>query len=87
MDPIALTIIGISIVLTILLVVIGIQVSRILNEFRLSVQKTNKMLDDAGKVTGRFSEGVEHVSGFMNGIRTGISFITSLKSKGEHHHE
>jgi hypothetical protein len=85
MDPIVLTIIGISITLTILLVIIGIQISLILKEVRLSLQKTNKMLDDAGKVTGTVSEGVENMSGFMNGIRTGMSMISSLKHKGEHH--
>jgi hypothetical protein len=85
MDPIVLTIIGVSITLTLLLVVIGIQISLILKEFRFSVQKTNKMLDDAGKVTETVSTGVENMSGFMNGIKTGISMITSLKHKGEHH--
>jgi hypothetical protein len=85
MDPIILTIIGVSITLTLLLVIIGIQISLILKEFRISVQKTNKMLDDAGKISGTVSNGVENMSGFMNGIRTGISMISSLKKKGEHH--
>lgn len=83
MDPIALTIIGVSITLTILLVAIGIQVYLILKEFRLSVQKGNKMLDDAGKVSGAVSDGVLKMSGFMNGIRTGMSFITKIVKKGE----
>jgi ABC-type multidrug transport system fused ATPase/permease subunit len=74
MDPIVLTIIGVSTTLTLLLVVIGIQIFNILKEVRVSVQKTNKMLDDAGKVTGTVSEGVEN-----------MSMITSLKKKAEHH--
>ena len=82
MDPIQLTIIGVSITLTILLVVLGIQVLLILKEIRSSLQKTNKMLDDAGKVTEKVTEGVTSMSGFMNGIRTGMSMITSLK-KGD----
>jgi len=85
MDPIVLTIIGVSVTLTVLLVIIGIQISLILKEVRTSIQKTNKMLDDAGKVTQTVSTGVENMSGFMNGIRTGISMITSLKHKGEPH--
>jgi hypothetical protein len=79
MDPIQLTIIGVSITLTLLLVILGIQVYLILKEFRISLQKTNKMLDDAGKVTETVSDGVSSMSGFMNGIRTGLSMITSLK--------
>jgi hypothetical protein len=83
MDPIQLTIIGVSITLTILLVVLGIQVFYILKEIRFSVQKTNKMLDDAGKVSGTVSEGVTSMSGFMNGIRQGLQMITALQKKGE----
>jgi hypothetical protein len=85
MDPVQLTIIGISITLTILLVVLGIQVFLILKEVRMSLQKTNGMLDDAAKVTETVTEGVTSMSGFMNGIRTGLSMITSLQKKGEHH--
>ena len=85
MDPIQLTIIVVTITLTILLVVLGIQVYLILKEIRLSLQKTNKMLDDAGAVTGTVSEGLTSMSGFIHGIKSGISLITSLKKKGETH--
>lgn len=85
MDPIQLTIIVVTITLTVLLVVLGIQVFYILKEIRGSIQKTNKMLDDAGEVTGTVSEGITSMSGFLNGIRSGISLITSLKHKEEKH--
>lgn len=81
MDPIQLTIIGVSITLTVLLVVLGIQVYYILKEVRDSVHKTNKMLDDAGKVTATVSDGVSSMSGFMNGIKTGLAMITSFQKK------
>jgi len=84
MDPIVLTIVGVSVTLTILLVAIGIQVYLILKEVRSSVEKTNKMLDDAGKVSGAVSDGVVHMSGFMTGIRTGVSFISKIINKGDH---
>lgn len=82
MDPIVLTIVGVSVTLTILLVAIGIQVFLILKEVRQSVVKANKMLDDAGDVSGAVSQGVTHMSGFMNGIRTGMDFITKIIGKG-----
>ena len=85
MDPIQLTIVGVSITLTILIVVLGVQVYYILKEIRFSVQKTNKMLDDAGKVSGTVSDGVTSMSGFMNGIRTGLQMITSLQKKEKDH--
>ncbi len=83
MDPIQLTIVIVSVTLTILLVVLGIQVYFILKEIRFSVQKTNKMLDDAGKVSGTVSDGVTSMSGFMNGIRSGLQMITAIQNKGE----
>lgn len=79
MDPVQLTIILISFVLTILIVVLGIQVWFILGEMRVSLQKMNKMLDDAGKISGTVTDGVQSMSGFMQGIKTGLSMITSLK--------
>jgi hypothetical protein len=85
MDPTQLTIILISIALTILVIVLGIQVWFILKEVRSSIIKMNKMLDDAGKVSGAVSEGVIGMSGFVNGLKTGISAITSLIHKKEKH--
>lgn len=85
MDPTQLTIIIISFALTLLLIILGIQVWYILKEIRLSLQKMNKMLDDAGKVSGAVSEGIVGMTGFMNGLKTGISAVTSFLHKGETH--
>jgi hypothetical protein len=88
MDPTQLTIIIISFALTILLIVLGIQVWYILKEMRLSLQKINKMLDDAGKVSGAVSEGVIGMTGFVNGLKTGINAVTTLlRDKKEDTHE
>lgn len=84
MDPVQLTIIGVSITLTLLIVVLGIQVFLILKEFRHSIEKTNKMLDDAGKVTGTVSEGVESMAGFVNGIKSGLRLVQSFHKKSDH---
>lgn len=85
MDSIQFTIVAVSITLTILLVVLGIQVYLILKEIRSSIQKANKMLDDAGKVSETVSSGVASMGGFVNGIKSGIAMITSLKGKGDTH--
>lgn len=85
MEPVQLTIILISVALTILIIVLGVQVWFILKEVRSSITKMNKMLDDAGKVSGAVSEGVIGMSGFVNGLKTGISAITSLIHKKEEH--
>lgn len=83
MDPTQLTIIIISFALAILLIVLGIQVWYILKEIRRSLQKMNSMLDDAKKVSGTVSEGIVGMSGFVSGLKTGISAVTSLLHKKE----
>ena len=39
------------------------------------------MLDDVGKVSHTVSEGIVGMSGFMNGLKTGISAVTTLLHK------
>lgn len=83
MEPTQIVIIAISIVLTSLFIALGIQLWFILKEMRGTVMRINKMLDDAGRVTGAVGEGFSNVSGLMNGIKTGLSFVTSFKKKGD----
>jgi hypothetical protein len=100
MDPIPIIIIFVSVTLTTIIAILSIQVWNILKEIRnaiqkmtsiledsdISVQKVNKILDDAGKVSGTVGEGVVQASGFINGIKTGISVLTTLVGhKGENH--
>jgi hypothetical protein len=83
METTQLVVVLVSTALTALIILLGVQVFFILKEFRRSIQKVNKMLDDTGKVTGSVSDGVVNMSGFVNGLKAGISAIASLK-KGEH---
>lgn len=82
MDPVQITIIVISLTLTVLIVVLGIQVYYILKELRIMLQKINKMLDDFGRVSGVVGETAEGMSGFVNGIKTGMQLISKMR-KGE----
>jgi hypothetical protein len=82
MDPTQVVIIAISIVLTSLFIALGVQVWFILKEFRISIQKVNKMLDDGGRVSGAVGDGFSNVSGLMTGIKTGLSLVTSMHKKG-----
>ena len=83
MDPIQLLIIVVTLILTILLVVLGIQMWFILKEIRISIQKMNKMLDAMQKVTGTVGEGVSNLGGVMSGLKAGLSIFSSLRKKGE----
>ncbi len=83
MEPIQLTIIIISVVLTTLFVFLGIQVWHILKEMKHSLEKINKMLDDAGKVTGTVSTGVSGMAGLVEGLKTGLSVFSAFRKKHE----
>ena len=81
MDPVQLTIIAISFIITILIVFLGVQVWYILKEMRMGLQKVNKMLDDAGRVSGTVSQGVASMGGMLEGLRAGLSIFSTLGHK------
>lgn len=83
MDPIQLTIIIISFILTLLLVVLGAQVWYIFREIRTSIYKVNTMLDDAKKVTGTVGDSVSSMSGVISGIKAALSVFKTFRSKNE----
>jgi hypothetical protein len=60
--------------LTILLTVIGVQVFFILREFKRTIEKMNKMLDDAGVISESIAKPIASLS---SGV-TGLSGITGL---------
>lgn len=59
------------VILTLLLTVIGAQVFLILREFQKTIQKMNKMLDDAGTVSGSFAK-------VLGGVGESLSAISGL---------
>lgn len=70
-------------VLTVLLSFIGVQVVYILQEVRKSFVKVNKMLDDAGEVTGGVSRTVTGAAGLLEGLKTGLSFASFFSKKSK----
>ncbi len=81
MDVTQILLIVVVVVMTILLVVIGIQVIFILKEIRRSLQKANKMLDDATSVTSSLSKTVTGATGLVEGIKTGLSLVHMFGKK------
>jgi len=81
MDPVQTVIIFISLVITTLIVVLGVQIYFILKEVKISVAKLNKMLDDGGKMTGAMSDTVVGMSGLLEGVRAGLSVFRFFRKK------
>ena len=73
-DATQILIIVVISVLTVLLTAVGIQVFLILREVRNSIQKLNKILDNAGEVSEAVTKPITSLS---NSI-TGLSGVTGL---------
>lgn len=61
--------------LTVILIIIGIQVIKILQEVRISLTKTNSMLDDAKKISHSIAEPIESASDFVMGLKKGFRVV------------
>jgi len=65
-------------VLTSVLTLCGIQVYYILKEFRESVRKLNKMLDDMGMISSSVAKPVVGLSNFIMGMKSGFEVVNML---------
>ncbi len=82
-DPAQTALFLVIIVLTILLLILGIQVFFILKEFRKTLAKANKVLDDTGLITESVSVPISNLSSVVTGIKAGtlLANILNLKKK------
>lgn len=70
--------------LTVVLLIIGYQSIGILKEFRITVSKINKILDDTGTISESVAKPMSAFSGFLLSVRGGIllpSLIKILRNK------
>lgn len=84
MDTAQILLIVVIVILTLLLVVLGIQVFFILREFRKTISKANKVLEDTGTITESISGPVSNLSNLTSGIKVGAmiaQFLGGRKKK------
>ena len=94
-DSVQLILLLVIIVLTVLLVILGIQVFYILRDLRKTLQKTNKILDNAEDITEGIQGPVTAISSFMLGTKAVslmsiVGFVKSLlgrESEKKHNKE
>lgn len=75
------------VILTLLLLILGIQVFFILKELRSTVKKANKVLDETGLITESLSGPIVTLSTLATGIKTGAYFAKLLSGKKKKHKE
>ena len=73
--------------LTILLLALGIQVFFILKDFRQTIQKANKVLDNTDTITENVATPISSLSSIVKGIKTGVSLVSLLKGNKKNKHK
>jgi hypothetical protein len=81
MDTAQILLLIVVVILTVLLVALGVQVFFILREFKNTVAKLNKVLDDAGTITESVSTPIASLSTVLTGVKTGLSIAKMFKKK------
>lgn len=79
-SPLETVLLFVILILTFLILILGVQIYYILKEFRETVIKANKVLDDTSVITESVSEPVVMFSSFLTGIKTGSFFTNLLKT-------
>jgi uncharacterized protein YoxC len=75
LDPIQILFIVVVTTLTVLLVIIGIEVFRILRQAKKTVERINLVLDDVETITSSVAGPVEKISGLMQSMQQGAQFV------------
>lgn len=84
LEPTQTLLLAVIIILAIILVVLGVQVFFILKDFRKTIKKANKVLDDTGTITGTVSKPVSFLSNAAAPILvSAVSALLNLKKGKE----
>ena len=79
MEPVQIVLLLVIVILTIILVVLGIQVFLILREIRKTVEKTNRVLENADVIAKSIADPISALSSLAVSIKTGVSFANWIK--------
>ena len=87
MDTAQLLLTIVIVLLAIILIALSIQVLLILREFKKTVSKTNKILDDTGLITESISNPLSNLSNLTSGLKIGALLAKLLTGKKKHNEE
>ncbi|MFZ5365719.1 MAG: hypothetical protein ACOZBZ_00315 [Patescibacteria group bacterium] len=82
MDTTQILLIITVLVLTTILSIVGVEVFLILKEFRQSVRKMNKILDDTGIISESIAKPISGISDLATGLRSLAEFIKTFLKEG-----
>lgn len=82
-DTVQLVLLIVIIILAVIFVVLGIQVFFILKELKITLSKTNKILDEVESLTESVSEPVSFISGLLFSSKTFASIVNFIRKGRE----
>ncbi len=80
-DAVQAVLLFVIVLLTIILIVLGIQVFFILKEFKKTVKKTNQILDTTDEITTTIAQPLSFLSTFLVSTRSLSTISKVLKTK------
>lgn len=83
MDTAQILLLVVIVILSIVLIILGVQIFFILRDFQKTVKKANKVLDDTGVITESISGPVSNLSMLTSGIKAGAFIASLLKGKNK----
>lgn len=90
MDPLTIFLIIILTIITVLLVVVGIQVFFLVKEARFTLKKYNRILGKTDKIVTHVSDSMDEVSETVTGLKSGLKLVEAFShwvQKNQHSHE
>ncbi len=87
MDPAQILLIVVIVALSLIFILLGIQVFFILREFRNTIRKANKVLDDTGMITESVSGPLSSLSTLASGVKVGAFIASLLKGRSKKRRE
>ena len=82
-DPAQILLFAVIIILTVVLLVLGIQVFFILKDLRKTINKANKVLDNTGEITQSVSQPLSSLSSVLMGLKAGGTIAKIIKKATE----
>ena len=77
-DPIQILLAVVVTALTIMLIIVGIELLRVLKEARKTMERTNRILDDVETISSSVSGPVSKFSNLIQGMQQGASVINTI---------
>lgn len=81
MDATQILLLVVVVVLSLILLILGIQIFFILREFKRTISKVNKVLDDTGTITESVSAPIASISNVLTSVKLGSVLLKILQKK------